>query len=103
MTDFSLGYFCLKTMVEDDLQWKMIFGGGWPSVVDGLQWETTFSGRRPYMEDNLRWKMTFGGRQPSMEGPLVENDLWWIFACCLVHFAAFYKYVFCVRAMWYDL
>ena len=33
-----------------------------PSVEDDLQWKMTFGGRRPSVEDDLQWKMTFGGR-----------------------------------------
>ena len=101
--------------MEDDLPWKMTFGGRQPlvthnlskrrpSVEEDLQWKTTFDGRRPddlwvkttfggrrlLVEDNLRWKTTFGGRQPSVEDDLLEEDLRWILACCLVRFAAFF-------------
>ena len=62
----------IQPSVEDNLQWKMTFGGRWPLVEDDLQWKTTFGRRQLSVEDNLRWKTTFGGRQPS-----VEDDLQW--------------------------
>ena len=39
-------------------------------VEDDLQWKTIFGRRQPLVEDNLWWKMTFGGRQPSVEDDL---------------------------------
>ena len=56
--------------VEDNLWWKIAFGGRWPLVKDGLQWKTTFSGRQHSVENDLLWKTPFGGRRP-----LVEDDL----------------------------
>ena len=75
--------------MDDNLQWKTIFGGRRPLVEDNLWWKTTFGGRQPSVEDDLRWKMTFSGRRPSVEDnflwkitfvgrqPLLEDDLWW--------------------------
>ena len=59
-------------------------------ILDVEMWKTTFGGRRPLVEDDLQWKTTFGGRQPSVEDDLLEEDLRWILACCLVRFAAFF-------------
>ena len=56
--------------MEDDLRWKMTFGGKEPLVEDALWWKTTFGGRQPKEEDNFLWKTTFVGRQPSVEDDL---------------------------------
>ena len=89
--------------MEDDLWWKMTFGGRRPLVEDKLRFKTTFWGRQPLVEDNLCWKTTFGGRQPSVKDdlwwkttcsgrrPSAEDDLYWILACCLLRFAAFFE------------
>ena len=72
-----------RPLVEDDLQWKITFGGRRPSVEDNLRWKTTFGRRQPSVKDNLWWKMTFGEREPLVEDnlggrrPLVEDDLQW--------------------------
>ena len=73
--------------VEDDLRWKMTFGGRQHLAEDNLWLKTTFSGRWPLVEDRLRQKVILSGRRPS-----VKDDFWWktILACCLVRFAAFF-------------
>ena len=55
--------------VEDNLWWKITFGGRRPSVEqtmveDDLQWNNlwwnkTFGRRRPSVEDDFRWKNPF--------------------------------------------
>ena len=55
-------------MVEDNLRWKMVFGGRRPSGEDDLRRKKTFGGRQPSVEDDLRWKTTFVG------GRLMEED-----------------------------
>ena len=62
--------------MEDNLQ---------PAVEDDLQWKITFGGGRPSMEDDLLWKTNCSGR-----GPSAEDDLCWILACYLLRFAAFF-------------
>ena len=46
------------TLVEDDLRWKMTFGGRRSLVEDDLWRKMTFNGKRPSMEDSLQWKTT---------------------------------------------
>ena len=50
--------------VEDNLWWKITFGGRRPSVEqplveEGLRQKTTFAGRQLSVEDNFLWKTTF--------------------------------------------
>ena len=51
----------IRSLVEDNLRWKMTFGGRHPLVEDGLWWKTAFGGSQRSVEDALR-KMAFGGR-----------------------------------------
>ena len=39
--------------MEDDLQWKTIFGGRHPSVEDDTLWKTTFDGRWPLCASSI--------------------------------------------------
>ena len=61
-----------RSLMEDDLRWKMTFDGRRPSMEDDLRWKTTFDRRRPKMEDILRWKTTDGGRLIMGEVSLQE-------------------------------
>ena len=58
-------------MVDDDLLWKITFGGRQSSVEDDLWWKTTFIRRQTLLEDTLRCKT------PLLEDGLhsVEDDL----------------------------
>ena len=99
--------------VEDELWWKMTFGGRRPQVEGDICQKMTFNERRPSVEDDLQWKMTFGERQPLMKDglqwktifvgrrPMEEDDLWVKttfsgrqtsedLACCLLCFAVFF-------------
>ena len=57
--------------VEDDLSgrqpWWKTTSVGRPLVEDDLRWKMTFGGRRPSVEVNLRWKTTYAGWRPSVE------------------------------------
>ena len=76
-------------LAEDDIWWKAIFYGRWPSMEDNMPWKTTFNERQPLVEYKLWWRITFDWRWPLMEeylrwkttfngkGPYMEEDLWW--------------------------
>ena len=75
-------------MLEDDLWWKMTFGGRRPLVEDHFWWKTTFGGRQPLVEDDLWWKTAFGGKRLLVEDDpcMLPSPLCGIFICvlCLV-------------------
>ena len=64
-----------RTLVEDDLWWKMTFGARRPLVEDNLQWKTTFGGRRPSVEDDFQWKLILAFLFGQV---LFDYDLSWI-------------------------
>ena len=74
----------------------VMVGGRRPSVEDNLRWKMTSAGRGPLVEDDLQWKKTFGGRRPFLEDEMCLKTNFsgrcWILACCLLRFAAFFRY-----------
>ena len=43
-------------------------------MEEDLQWKMTFGGRRPLMEDDIRWRTTLDRRGPSFHAFTMETS-----------------------------
>ena len=70
-------------LIEEELWWKMTFGGRPPTVEDD------FGERRPSVEDNLWWKTKFGeiGLDFNLSSQSIELALDWPTGTKLSNFA----------------